>query len=80
MLAPVSAKQVRRAFKALKRRAPCPRAELLRSLILEADPSVPILRPSPVDHARSVLINAGRAYCLAKCGGCALTDGLKPPA
>lgn len=81
MLAPISPKKVRKVLKRFRREAvPCPRGELLKLLISEADPTVPILRPTEMDRARLACINANKAYCLARCGGCALTVGWNPPA
>lgn len=81
MLAPISPKKVRKVLKRFRRaeKVPCPRGELLKLLISEADPAVPILRPTAMDEARLACINANKAYCLAKCGGCALTVGFMPP-
>lgn len=32
-----------------------------------------------VDDARLALVDAGKQYCLARCGGCPLTEGYVPP-
>lgn len=82
MLAPISPKKVRRVLKRFRRadRTPCPRGELLKLLISEGGPSVFKLNPTPEDVARLAAINANKAYCVARCGGCALTVGWIPPA
>jgi hypothetical protein len=81
MLAPVTLKKVRKVIKRHRRllNEPCPRSRLLRKLIAEAPKGVAILRPTPEEMARNALVNAGVAYCLAKCGGCALTDAWSAP-
>lgn len=79
-LAPASPKRIRKAIKKFRRLAegPCARGELLRLLVSEGDPEVPLLRPTAEDTARLAFIDAGRRYCLARCGGCALTEGWTP--
>lgn len=80
MLEPASTRGLRRAIKLLrKKKAPgCPRGALLKLLIEEAGPAVS-LRPTPEQAARAAFIDAGKAYCIAKCGGCPLTEGYVPP-
>lgn len=78
---PASPKRVRKAIKRFREKAEanCEQGELLRRLIRGGDTNVVSLRPSEVERARHVLINAGRAYCMARCGGCPLTEGYVPP-
>lgn len=59
-----------------KRPAPeCPHGKRLRRLVAALDDAEPDER-----GAGMALIDAGKAYCVATCGGCALTVGFSPPA
>lgn len=59
----------------------CEQGRLLKKLIAEGEgPNVVRLRPSLAETSRVALIDAGKRYCLARCGGCPLTDSLLPPA
>lgn len=58
----------------------CPRGKLLRRVMAEALPdNVVIIRQRSEQEARIALIGAAKAYCLARCGGCPLTEGYVPP-
>jgi hypothetical protein len=51
----------------------CPRGALLKLLIAEAGANVTALRPTEIEARRAEFIEAGKAYCEARCGGCELT-------
>lgn len=41
--------------------------------------NVVILRLGSEQEARMALLEAGKRYCVARCGGCPLTKGMTPP-
>ncbi len=54
----------------------CPRGRLLRALMRDGEMGANVipLRVDPAEErTRLALISAGKAYCVAKCGGCELT-------
>ena len=60
----------------------CKRGKLLRLVMSEALP--PNVLPMwgvrrDMDDARLAIVDAGERYCIAKCGGCPLTEGYVPP-
>lgn len=58
----------------------CVRGKLLRKVMAEAMPeNVVFIRRRSEQEARLALIDAGKAYCVARCGGCPLTDGYVAP-
>lgn len=76
-------RKVRKRLRALTRiPAPeCEQAVFLRRLIAQTGgDNVVRLRPSLAEESRQRLIEAGKAHCVATCGGCALTAGFVPPA
>lgn len=59
----------------------CERGKLLRAVMADALPeNVVILRLGSEQEARLALIEAGKRYCVARCGGCPLTREMTPPA
>lgn len=59
----------------------CPRGKLVRRVMADALPdNVVVIRRSSEQEARIALIAAAKAYCVARCGGCPLTEGFVPPA
>jgi hypothetical protein len=58
----------------------CPRGKHLRKLISSLEKEFRSERETAEAVARSPLINDGKAYCIARCGGCELTVGWWPPA
>lgn len=77
MSRPASFGRVQAAFEALDA-GRCPRAKLLRRIIAESETNVAAIVPTEEEVARAVFIEAGKAYCVARCGGCALTEGWAP--
>lgn len=76
-------RKLRKRLRALSRAEPpvCEQAKFLRRLIEQAGgANVVRLRPSLAEESRQRLIWAGKAHCIAQCGGCALTDEMSPPA
>lgn len=60
----------------------CSQGKLLRAVMAETlPPNVIALWGAnrEVDDARLRLVDAGKAYCIARCGGCPLTAGYVPP-
>lgn len=58
----------------------CATGKALRTLIEDTLPeNVHVLRRPAEAVARAELIRAGKAYCLATCGGCPMTDNVPPP-
>lgn len=58
----------------------CSRGKLLRAVVKEALPdNVVIITRASEQEARIRLIDAGKAYCERRCGGCPLTKGYVPP-
>lgn len=60
----------------------CKTGKLLRAQMREVLPDNIIVGwgvHREVDDARLRVIDAGKQFCLAKCGGCPLTEGYEPP-
>lgn len=58
----------------------CKRGKLVRAVIAEALPNnVVILTKASEQEARLTLIDAAKAYCVRRCGGCPLTEGYVLP-
>lgn len=58
----------------------CVRGKLLRKVIAEGLPdNVVMINRRPEQALRLQLIEVGKASCVAKCGGCPLTEDVAPP-
>lgn len=81
MLAPGPYRTLRKSLRRLTKSEPepCLQGRLLKMLIAEGEgPNVVPLRPSAMEDTRRALILAGKRHCIAKCGGCPLTDEMPP--
>lgn len=58
----------------------CKRGKIIRKLVREAEEGFTTKVPTSEQLARAFFIDAGKQYCVARCGGCDLTAGWKPPA
>lgn len=57
----------------------CPRGRRLSKLVKAIEAEFRTAAATDEAVARDPLINAGKAYCVARCGGCRLTAGWSPP-
>lgn len=58
----------------------CKRGKLVKKLLREAEAELVTAKPTAEQLARASFVDAGMQYCVARCGGCDLTIGWKPPA
>lgn len=60
----------------------CKRGKLLKSVMRDSLPADVLVlwgANRKMDDARLRLVDAGKQYCIARCGGCPLTEGYVPP-
>lgn len=60
----------------------CVRGKLLKRVLAEALPANVMAlwgANRKMDDARLLLVDASKQYCVARCGGCPLTEGYVPP-